>query len=320
MVMVTRGQGLALRRDAQFIGALPRSVGQCCDHSRELGSVMEYRWERASGGEIPSGAWQQGHGWEWRDTDDGQEEEPLWVARSRPDTDAGSVRLGYARRGDGAFLGGQRQPIDEYEVLLDEGRWAAGEWVQDAESDDCYIEVAGVGGVACGHDTDGTPLYVTLRDREGEGLEPSESPARADCSFGRQVLLAPVEASAAGEPGAAPAAQQPAGADASAAAAPAAVISVLDCRNELVEITNAGGGPLDLSSWKLHDESARKGYVFPAGTILASGASVRVRSGPSAKTLTAGELAWKTATVWNDKGDTAYLEDPAGVVVATKKG
>jgi len=287
---------------------------------------MDYRWEQASGGDIPSGAWQQGHGWEWRDTDDGQEKEPLWVARSLPGADVGSVRLGYARRGEGAFLGGQRQPVGEYEVLLDEGRWAAGDWVQDAESDDCYIEVAGVGGVACGHAADGTPLYMTLRDREGEGLEPSESPARTDCSFGRQVLLAPVEAPA-GEtptavpaPGEAPGAQQPAGADASAPAAGAAVISMLDCKNELVEITNAGGSALDLSSWKLHDEGSRKGYVFPAGTILASGASVRVRSGPRAKTPAAGELAWKTAMVWNDKGDTAYLEDPAGAVVATKKG
>jgi Lamin Tail Domain len=280
---------------------------------------MDYRWERASGGEIPSGAWAQGHGWEWRDTDDGQEQEPLWVARSLPHADAGSVRLGFARRGQGAYLGGQRQPVGDYEVLLDEGRWAAGDWVHP-ESDDCYIEIAGVGGVACGHATDGAPLYVTLRDREGEGLEPSESAARTDCGWARQVLLAPVETPAAGEPAPAPAAQQPADAGASAAAAPKAVISVLDCKNELVEITNTGADTLDLSSWKLHDESSRKGYVFPAGTILASGASLRVRSGAGAKTPAAGELAWKTASVWNDKGDTAYLEDPAGAVVASKKG
>jgi len=252
---------------------------------------------------------------EWRD-DDFEEKEPLWVARSLPDTDAGEVRLGYARRGRGACLGGQERPVDEYEVLLEEGRWVYGDPV--FEGDDCYIEVAGVGGVACGHATDGSPLYVTLIHSETDGdIRPSEVATRTDCRANRSVLVAPVEAPAAGEPAAGPAAQQSASVDASA---PAAVISLLDCKNELVEITNAGGGPLDLSSWKLHDESSRKGYVFPAGTILASGASVRVRAGPSAKTPAAGELAWKTATVWNNKGDTAYLEDPAGAVVATKKG
>jgi hypothetical protein len=310
---------IALRRDAWSLTIASKRLDQCCGLSSEWEIVMDYRWEQASGGEIPSGAWERGHGWEWRDTDDGQETEPLWVARSLAGSDAGEVRLGYARRGKGAFLGGQRQPVDAYEVLLDEGRWAAGEWV-DADADDCSIDIAGSGGVACGHATDGTPLYVTLRDREGEGLEPSESPARTDCSFARQVLVAPIEAPAAGQPATVPAAQQPAGADAPAAAAPAAVISVLDCKNELVEITNAGGGTLDLSRWKLHDESSRKGYVFPAGTILASGASVRVRSGPGAKAPAAGELAWKTAAVWNDQGDTAYLEDPAGAVVASRKG
>lgn len=256
------------------------------------GTVMEYRWERASGGEIPSGACAQGHGWMW--DSDYEEKEPLWVARW-PDADAGEVRLGYVARSDGDRLGGQEQPVDEYEVLLDEGRWVGGEWVE--EGDDIYVEVAGVGGVAWGYTTDGSPLYVTLMHGQ-EGDWPEEAGARIRSEYRVSVLVAPVEAPAAEEPDGGPAAQQSAGAD---AAAPAAVISVLDCKNELVEITNAGGGALDLSSWKLHDESSRKGYVFPAGTILTSGASVRVRSGPGAKTPAAGELAWKTATVWNDE-------------------
>jgi hypothetical protein len=60
--------------------------------------------------------------------------------------------------------------------------------------------------------------------------------------------------------------------------------------------------------------------VFPHGTKVVAGATVRVRSGPGAATLLPGELKWKTASVWNDKGDTAYLEDPAGTLISSKKG
>jgi hypothetical protein len=85
-------------------------------------------------------------------------------------------------------------------------------------------------------------------------------------------------------------------------------------------IANDGNEQLDLGGWRLHDDSSRKAYVFPPGTVLGAGESVGVRSGPGSATPGRGELAWTTAKVWNDRGDTAFLEDPAGMLVASRKG
>jgi Lamin Tail Domain len=85
-------------------------------------------------------------------------------------------------------------------------------------------------------------------------------------------------------------------------------------------IANDGDEELDLGGWRLHDDSSRKAYVFPTGTVLGVGASVRVRSGREAATPGRGELAWTTASVWNDRGDTAFLEDPGGMIVSSRKG
>ncbi|MDX6683048.1 MAG: competence protein ComEC [Solirubrobacteraceae bacterium] len=271
----------------------------------------EYRWGKASGGAIPDGAPEHGHGWEWRDTEDGgQEREPLWLVRSLPDGD-GAVRLGYLRRSDGAHVGPERHewPVEEYEVLLDEGDWRPAEFVDE---DDGRLDLVAPGGVAYGRLADGTPLYATLRDREGEGYDPGENGARPDANFMRSVLVAPAGAAAAASAQPGTAESEPAG--------PVAVLSALDLKGEVVEIANAGTAPLDLGGWRLRDESTGKPYVFPAGTVVDPGASVRVRSGPGAASPAAGELAWKTARVWNDSGDTARLEDPTGQLVASRKG
>jgi hypothetical protein len=98
------------------------------------------------------------------------------------------------------------------------------------------------------------------------------------------------------------------------------IVRALDLRGEVVEIANTGDAPVDLGGWKLHDEGSTKGFTFPAGTVLAAGASVRVRSGPGAASTGPGELKWKTSSVWNDKGDTAYLKDPSGELVSSRKG
>jgi hypothetical protein len=229
-----------------------------------------------------------------------------------PDAD-GAVRLGYIADGEPAHVGQEfhEQPVDEYEVLLDAGEWGAPEVID--ESDELYLDFAAGRGVPCGRLADGTPLYATLRDREGEGLAPGENRARAAMDFSRQVLVAPSGAAAADGPDeAAPPQTEPSG--------PAAVVSALDLKREMVEITNAGDTALDLAGWKLRDDSKGKPYAFPAGTVVAAGASVRVRSGPGAAKPGPGELAWKTASVWNDSGDTAFLEDPSGVIVSSKTG
>ncbi len=203
----------------------------------------------------------------------------------------------------------QRPPLDR----PDRQEWRQVDYT-DTE-DDSYLDFAGAGGVACGKLADGSLLYATVRDREGEGYQPGGRGARGPTDFGYTVLVAP--AGTASEAAAKP--QAPAEPDPGPAEA-IAVVSALDLRGEIVEISNAGGAPLDLGGWTLHDEGSTKGYKFPKGTVVAPGSSVRVRSGPGAKSPGPGELAWKTSSVWNDKGDTAYLKDPTGALVASKKG
>lgn len=271
-----------------------------------------YRWGAGSGGEIPAHAHAEGHGSQWRDTDDGQEIEPLWLIRAQlPD---GSVQLGWAARGGPARVGTPHPnvDVDEYEVLLDAGQWRYAEYTET--EDDSYLDFAGSGGVAAGRLADGAPLYATVRDREGEGYEPGGRGARNPTDFSYKVLVAPVGAATAPAPPAAP------GPDPEPApAGPSVVVRALDLRGEVVEIANTGDAPIELGGWRLHDEGSTKGFVFPAGTVLEAGASVRVRSGPGAAQAGPGELKWKTASVWNDKGDTAYLKDPAGDLVASKQ-
>ena len=273
-----------------------------------------YRWAPASGGEIPEGAVGDGHGSQWRDTEDGQEGEAVWLIRAKlPD---GSVQLGYVARGGQAVVGTPwaQTEVDEYEVLLDAGEWRQVDYTET--EDDSYLDFAAARGVVCGQLADGSPLYATVRDREGEGYQPGGRGARGPTDFGYTVLVAPAGAASGGPaPEAPPAPAEPDPGPAEAIA----VVSALDLRGEIVEISNAGGAPLDLGGWTLHDEGSTKGYVFPKGTVVAPGSSVRVRSGPGAKSPGPDELAWKTSSVWNDKGDTAYLKDPSGALVASKK-
>jgi hypothetical protein len=277
-----------------------------------------YRWAPASGGEIPEGAHADGHGSGWYDTEDGEEVQPLWLIRAQ--LADGSVQLGWAARGGPARVGTPyaTTDVDEYEVLLDAGEWRQVEYT-DTE-DDSYLDYAAAGGVAGGRLADGSPLYATLRDREDGTYQPGGRGARGPTDFAYKVLVAPAGASsdapapAGSEPEAAappPAEPEPAG--------PTVVVRALDLRGEVVEIANTGDAPIDIGGWKLHDEGSTKGYVFPTGTVLAAGASVRVRSGPGAAKAGPGELKWKTSSVWNDKGDTAFLKDPSGELVDSKK-
>jgi endonuclease YncB( thermonuclease family) len=84
---------------------------------------------------------------------------------------------------------------------------------------------------------------------------------------------------------------------------------------EFVTITNAGTDPLDLSGWTLRDESTANRFVFPPGSEVAAGASVRVVSGCS---QAVGAIAWcAPQPVWNNDGDSAFLLDGFGRIVAT---
>ena len=91
-----------------------------------------------------------------------------------------------------------------------------------------------------------------------------------------------------------------------------------DSRNlndEWVRFTNHGAAPLDLGGWMVKDESSSHRYRF-VDLVLQSGAAVTLRSGCGSDTDT--ERYWCTSgsAIWNNSGDTVFLLDPAGNVVA----
>lgn len=274
--------------------------------------MTQYRWAQASGGEIPSDAWKDGHGWEWgagATEDDDPVRVPLWLARTLPDAGgpfAGSVRLGYVGRGAPAQIGGRwdGQPVDEYEVLLDEGTWR--EWLGNLltlTGPAFYVSGSMPDAVVCGHTADGEKLYATGLWLEGEGVDPAELPANTETGGIPGAVL--VDAALRPEP------EPP---------RPFAKLYHVDLKGETVQIINYGDASLDLTGWRLRDASKSKPYIFPSGTVIAPMQSVVVISGPGAAKPAPGQLAWKTASVWNNRGDTAFLEDPAGEVVDTRRG
>ncbi len=75
---------------------------------------------------------------------------------------------------------------------------------------------------------------------------------------------------------------------------------------EYVCFENQGGSAASMTGWHVKDVSGHI-YTFPLFT-LASGARVRLRTGPGPDTAT--DLYWgKSGAVWNNDGDTVYLYD-----------
>ncbi len=85
---------------------------------------------------------------------------------------------------------------------------------------------------------------------------------------------------------------------------------------EWIEVINTGGRPVDLTGWGVQDESASHRYGFPAGFRLAPGAGVLLRTGCGRDTAT--DLHWceSGSAVWNNDGDTVFITDPSGNIVA----
>lgn len=90
--------------------------------------------------------------------------------------------------------------------------------------------------------------------------------------------------------------------------------------DEWVDVGNEGATPVDLTGWRIRDESASNRFDFPEGFALGPGAEVRIRSGCGRPT--AAELFWcaSGAAIWNNDGDTAFLLDPAGNVAHALAG
>lgn len=84
---------------------------------------------------------------------------------------------------------------------------------------------------------------------------------------------------------------------------------------EWLDIRNASSGPLDLSGWTVRDGSASKRYRFDDGTTVASGATLRLRSGCGTDSATERFWCHRGSAVWNNGGDTAMLLDAEGRIV-----
>jgi len=115
-----------------------------------------YRWQWATGGQIPSGAVHQGHE---------ATGEPLYVALAGL---SGGVHPGKVRQAFGAAnipYGGAEHKVNPYQVLLDAGRWVAAKGGAIPPG----AVPAGFEGPADGGET----LYVARAHYEG-GLHPGK--------------------------------------------------------------------------------------------------------------------------------------------------
>lgn len=88
--------------------------------------------------------------------------------------------------------------------------------------------------------------------------------------------------------------------------------------DEWVEIENAETSPITLTGFVLRDESASHRFRFPQGFRLDGGDSVRVRTGCGKDDDVNLHWCRRGSAVWNNDGDTAYLLDPRGAIVARR--
>jgi micrococcal nuclease len=95
----------------------------------------------------------------------------------------------------------------------------------------------------------------------------------------------------------------------------------VNLNEEWVRFTNTGTESLDLTGWRVADESSSHRYQF-SDLTLAPGASVTLHTGCGSDTDTERYWCNKDSAVWNNGGDTVFLQDPNGntVVAETYRG
>lgn len=85
---------------------------------------------------------------------------------------------------------------------------------------------------------------------------------------------------------------------------------------EWVQFTNAGADAVDLDGWEVADESASHRYTF-TDLRLEPGAEVTLCSGCGPDNETARYWCVSGSAVWNNSGDTVFLRDGNGNIVAS---
>lgn len=110
---------------------------------------------------------------------------------------------------------------------------------------------------------------------------------------------------------------EPGGATPDPGPGPAGANVTLDVNlaTEEAVITNIGAATINLKSWVLVSTVGDQRFTFPNNLNLASGASVTVTSGASARTGP-GFVLWKNDFMWRNAGDPGQLLDPNGVLKA----
>jgi Concanavalin A-like lectin/glucanases superfamily/Lamin Tail Domain len=87
--------------------------------------------------------------------------------------------------------------------------------------------------------------------------------------------------------------------------------------DEYVEIANQGSSAADISGWKLTSAASdRQVFVFPAGTKLSVGQSIRVYTN-EVHPETGGFSFGSRTAIWNDQGDLGTLFNAEGQQVST---
>ncbi|HUV17684.1 MAG TPA: lamin tail domain-containing protein [Ilumatobacteraceae bacterium] len=90
----------------------------------------------------------------------------------------------------------------------------------------------------------------------------------------------------------------------------------VNLNGEWVRFTNAGTEAIDLDGWEVADESASHRYTF-TDLRLEPGADVTLFSGCGREDETARYWCESGSAVWNNSGDTVFLRDGNGNIVAS---
>ncbi len=90
----------------------------------------------------------------------------------------------------------------------------------------------------------------------------------------------------------------------------------VNLNGEWVRFTNAGSEAIDLEGWEVADESASHRYTFD-DLGLQPGAAVTLFSGCGSDDDVVRYWCVSGSAVWNNSGDTVFLRDRNGNIVAS---